>query len=68
MTKVEDFGEEFKESQVITIARDANIIINNVYKVLDEKPAAHPSDVIVGQLQADHFIDDLVKNVVLRLA
>jgi len=72
VTKIEDFGEEFKEGQVITIARDANIISNNVFKVLNEKlgtrnSAAHPSDIVVGQLQADYFIDDLVKNVVLRL-
>jgi len=65
------FGEEFKESQVLTIARDANIISGNVFKVMDGKlgirnSAAHPSDVKVEQLQADYFIDDLVKNVVLK--
>ena len=72
VTRIEDFGEEFKESQVITIARDANIISGNVFKVMDGKlgirnSAAHPSDIKVEQLQADYFIDDLVKNVVLRL-
>lgn len=71
VSKIEDFGEEFRESQVIKISHDANIITGDVFKVLDQKlglrnSAAHPSDVIVGQLQADHFIDDLVKNVVLH--
>lgn len=72
VTRMEDFGEEFKESQVITIARDANIISGNVFKVMDGKlgirnSAAHPSDIKIDQLAADYFIDDLVKNVVLRL-
>jgi hypothetical protein len=72
VTTMDDFGEEFKESQVITIARDAGIITGDVYKILDEKlgkrnSAAHPSSVNIGQLQADAFIDDLVKNVVLKI-
>lgn len=72
VTKMDDFGEEFKESQVITIARDANIITGDIWKILDEKlgkrnSAAHPSSVDIGQLQTDAFIDDLVKNVVLKL-
>jgi hypothetical protein len=41
-------------------------------KILDEKlgkrnSAAHPSGVKIGHLQADAFIDDLVRNVVLKL-
>jgi len=69
--KREDFAE-LKESQVIRICRAAGIITGDVFKVLEEKltkrnSAAHPSDVVFTQLQAEAFIDDLVRNVVLRL-
>jgi len=72
MTKREDFAE-LKESQVIRICRAAGIITGDVCKVLEEKltkrnSAAHPSDVIFTQIQVEAFIDELVRNVVLRLA
>ncbi len=40
---------------------------------MDEKlgkrnSAAHASSVAIGQLQADALIDDLVKNVVVKIA
>jgi hypothetical protein len=40
--------------------------------MLDEKldkrnSAAHPSDLVFGQAQAEAFIDDIVQNVVLKL-
>jgi hypothetical protein len=67
----EDFSE-FKESEVLEICRGVNIIDGNLFKILDEKlgrrnVAAHPSTVVVTQLQAEDFISDLVSNVVLKL-
>jgi hypothetical protein len=67
----DDFGE-LKESEVLTICKSATIISPGVYDILDEKlgrrnNAAHPSTIVIGQLQAEDFIDDLVKNVVVKL-
>jgi hypothetical protein len=63
---------EFKESQVVVICRSAAIISGDVEKVLNQKlerrnSAAHPSTVAIEQLQAEEYVDDLVKNVVLKL-
>lgn len=68
---LDDFAE-LKESQVIKICRSAAIISGDVETVLSQKlgrrnSAAHPSGVAIEQLQAEEFIDDLVKNVVLKL-
>lgn len=67
----DDFGE-LQESEVIQICRSANIITNDIYKILNEKlgrrnTAAHPNSVKITQLQAEDFISDLVNNVVLAL-
>jgi hypothetical protein len=64
---------EFKESQVLVVCRSAAIISGDIEKVLSQKlerrnSAAHPSGVAIEQLQAEEYIDDLVKNVVLKLA
>jgi len=69
---IDDFMQELKESEVITICKDAGIITKDVYKIMDEKlgkrnSAAHPSSVSIGQLQTDALIVDLVDNVVLKL-
>lgn len=69
---IDDFTEELKEAEVIAIAKDAGIITKDIWKIMDEKlgkrnSAAHASSVVIGQLQTDAFIDDLVKNVVLKL-
>ena len=69
---MDDFNEELKESQVLEICNSAGIITGNIHKILKEKldrrnSAAHPSDVEIGQLQAEHFIDDLMRNVVLKI-
>jgi hypothetical protein len=69
---IDDFMQELKESEVITICKDAGIITKDVYKIMDEKlgkrnTAAHPSSVSIGQLQTDALIVDLVDNVVLKL-
>jgi hypothetical protein len=71
MTKREDFGE-LKESEVIHACRSANIITNDIYKILDEKlgkrnTAAHPSIVEIAPHTAEEYIIDLITNVVLKL-
>jgi hypothetical protein len=67
----DDFGE-LKESEVLSICKSAAIITPNLYDILDEKlgkrnGAAHPSTIVVSQIQVEGVIDDLVNNVVLRL-
>lgn len=69
---IDDFMQELKESEVIAICRDANIITKDVHRIMDEKlgkrnSAAHPSSVSIGQVQTDAMIVDLVENVVLKL-
>ncbi len=68
----DDFGE-LQESEMIQICRSANIISNDVYKILNEKLGkrntyAHPSTVTVVPHTAEEVILDLVNNVVLKLA
>jgi hypothetical protein len=72
VAKMEDFSDELKESEVVEICRSAGIISKDVHKILKAKldrrnSAAHPSTVKIDQLQAEEFIDDIVKNVVLSL-
>lgn len=69
---IDDFMEELKESEVLVIAKDAGILNKNVFSIMEEKlkkrnSAAHASSVVISQLQADAYIDDVVKNVVLKL-
>ena len=68
----DDFSADLKESELLKIAKSANVITNDIYKVLDSKlgrrnSAAHPSSVVIGTLQMEEFIHDLVTNVVLKL-
>jgi len=72
IAKYEDFAVDLKESEVIEICKSAQIITNDVYKILVEKlgkrnSAAHPSTVHVTQVQAEAYIDDLIRNVVLAI-
>ena len=72
ITTMDDFSEELKESEVIEICNSAGVFTKDVHRILVEKlgrrnSAAHPASVASGQLQAEAFIDDLVKNVVLKL-
>ena len=69
---VRDHFKALKESQVLQIAKSANIISGNVHKILKEKLdprniAAHPSHVTISRLTAEDFILDLVQNVVLKV-
>jgi hypothetical protein len=68
----EDF-EKFKEFEIIEICRASSIMSKNVVEILREKlkkrnAAAHPSQVVVTQSQADDVITDLINNVVLALS
>lgn len=65
--------EDAKEFEIIEIAHSANIISKNVADILRDNlkrrnRAAHPSQVVVVQSQADDTITDLVNNIVLPLA
>jgi hypothetical protein len=72
VAKIEDF-EEYKEAETIEICRTAGLMSKNIIEILREKLkrrniAAHPSQIIVTQPQADDAIADLVNNVVLALS
>jgi len=70
---IDDFAQELKESELIEICRSAKIITKDVHRILTDKlgrrnSAAHPSSVRIEQLQTEAFVDDLIKNVVLKLS
>jgi hypothetical protein len=71
ITSKEHF-EELKEFEVLEVCSNSNLITGNLTKILKEKlvkrnMSAHPSNVAIGQSQADDVITDLVNNVVLIL-
>ncbi|HYL11577.1 MAG TPA: hypothetical protein VEV41_00980 [Terriglobales bacterium] len=73
ITKMDDFNDELKESEVLTICRDGGIITKNIYNIMHaalgrRNAAAHPSSVIIDQLQTDAYIVDLITNVILQIA
>lgn len=62
---------DIPESKFIEISRAANIISNDVKKILDVKlgirnSCAHPSGIVIGQVKASDFIQDLVSNILLK--
>jgi hypothetical protein len=66
----DDFGE-IPESKFIEFCRSANIVSNDIRKILDHKlgvrnSAAHPSTIKFTQAKTVEYIEDLVENVVLR--
>jgi hypothetical protein len=68
----DDFGDNMSEREVIEVANSAGIITGDMHKVYVEKlgkrnSAAHPSTTHVTQVQAEGFIDDLIRNTVLLL-
>jgi hypothetical protein len=72
VSKFDDFTDGLKERQVVEIASSAGLFNFAVFKILLGKldrrnMAAHPSNVVVSQHQADDMIADLVNNVVLGL-
>lgn len=71
VAKKDDFSD-LKESEVLQVCRSANLITNDVFKILKEKldrrnTAAHPSTVVITPHTAEEYIIDLVTNVVLKL-
>jgi hypothetical protein len=70
--KYDDLGDEMSEREVIEVASSAGIINDGIFKTyknrLDQRnSAAHPSTLRVTQVQAEGFIDDLIRNAVLQL-
>ncbi len=66
----DDFSS-LKESVFIDVCRSANIISNDVRKILDQKldirnSAAHPSNIAIAKLKATEFLEDLVTNVIVK--
>lgn len=69
---IRDDFSELKEHEMIEVCKSANIISDDMFKILNEKlgrrnTAAHPNAVKITQLQAEDFVSDLVNNVVLAL-
>jgi hypothetical protein len=69
---IRDDFTELKESEVLQVCRSANIITNDLLKILKEKldkrnTAAHPSTVEIAPHTAEEYIIDLITNVVLKL-
>jgi hypothetical protein len=69
--QIESF-EEFTEAETIELCRTARLVSKNIIEILREKlkrrnAAAHPSQIIITQMQTDDVISDLVNNVVLAL-
>jgi hypothetical protein len=72
INKDDDFSDEMSEREVIEVCNSAGIITGDMYKVYVEKlgkrnSAAHPSTTHMTQVQAEGFIDDLIRNTVLLL-
>lgn len=71
ISSVEHF-EEMKEAEIIDVCQNASLFSKNLTEILREKLkkrniAAHPSQVVIQQFQADDVITDLINNVVLAL-
>jgi len=67
----DDFLNIRDESTFIEILRSANVITNDVRKILDEKlgfrnTCAHPNDIVVPESKVLAAVEDLVYNVVLK--
>jgi hypothetical protein len=72
ISRYDDFGDAMSEREVIEVCNSAGIITGDMHKVYVEKlgkrnSVAHPSTGHVTQVQAEGFIDDLIRNTVLLL-
>ncbi len=70
ITKLDDFSE-IPEGKFIELMRSANIVSNDVRKILDVKlgirnSSAHPSGISISEVKATDFIIDLVDNVIAK--
>jgi hypothetical protein len=66
----DDFSE-LKEVRIIELMRSANIITNDVRKILDEKlgirnSAGHPSSIAFSGHKTTEFALDLIQNILLK--
>ena len=57
---------------MLVICKDAGIISKNVFNDMDSglkkrNAAAHPNSVVINQLQADAFIQNMIVNVVQKI-
>jgi hypothetical protein len=72
IASVDDINDQLKESEFLTVCRDADIITTNVFNTMDgalkkRNAAAHPSTAVIDQLQTDAYISDLINNAVLKI-
>lgn len=70
VASLDDFGD-IPENVLIQLLRSANVISNDVRKILDVKlgirnTSAHPSAVLISQVKTTDFIIDLIQNVILK--
>ncbi len=70
LVNYDDFGD-LKESRIIELTRSANIISNDIRKVLDEKlgirnSAGHPSGIAFSGHKTTEFALDLIENILLK--
>jgi len=70
ITTRDDFSD-IPENKLIEFTRSANVISNDVRKILDEKlgtrnSSAHPSGITIKPPKVIDFVDDLVSNIVLK--
>lgn len=73
MTQVVDYDDfsNFRESRLIELMRSANIITNDVRKLLVEKlgtrnSAGHPSGITISGHKTTEFCLDLIENILLK--
>jgi hypothetical protein len=72
IASMDDINDQLKESEFLTVCRDADIITTNVFNVMDgalkkRNAAAHPSTAVIDQLQVDAYISDVINNAVLKI-
>jgi hypothetical protein len=72
IAKYDDFTEGLSERETVEIANVANTFNSVVFRILKKELdrrniAAHPSNVVVSQHQADDMVSELANNVVLAL-
>lgn len=70
ITSLDDFSA-ISEDKFILLMKSANIISNDVRKLLDEKlgirnSAAHPSAIEITGHKSTEFALDIIKNVLLK--
>lgn len=71
ITQPDDFLELKNESVFIEICRSANIVTNDVRKILDaalgyRNTCAHPNDIVISESKVTGHVEDLVHNVILK--